>query len=208
MNLNFAQTQTTNSKRKTQAKIKAREIRLESFLQEQLFCPTTRKVNDRDSRVSLSGWPGWGSSIFRRNSKKRPKHWHSATEGNVALGCNARLLFAFTSWPCSRCKSEFESLFSPLLLFLLSLSLSLSSFLDKSVATNEPCVYCIQRVSAWHVSNATHRDQWTCPWPAGQSSSSASSLREWYTNHAIVGNWTMNFVCIYGKFSEVFVIFS
>lgn len=151
MNLNFAQTQTTNSKRKTQAKIKAREIRLEFFLQEQLFCPTTRKVNDRDSRVSLSGWPGWGSSIFRRNSKKRPKHWHSATEGNVALGCNARLLFAFTSWPCSRCKSEFESLFSPLP-FISSFSLSFSLFLSRQERGHErtvcilyPACLCVAR---------------------------------------------------------------
>ena len=82
--------------------------------------------------------------------------------------------FAFTSWPCSRCKSEFASLlfllfFSPFLFFfflsfsflflLQSLSSSSSSlFLATSVATNRACVYIhiSIRVSAWHVSNATH----------------------------------------------------
>ena len=82
--------------------------------------------------------------------------------------------FAFTSWPCSRCKSEFASLLfllfffsfpffflSFLLLFIsppISLLLLLLLSLATSVATNRACVYIhiSIRVSAWHVSNATH----------------------------------------------------
>ena len=64
--------------------------------------------------------------------------------------------FAFTSWPCSRCKSEFVSLFSSLFFFYYSPPLLLLSF--SLVYTPIHSVARFER--------DTHRDQWTCPWPA------------------------------------------
>ena len=108
------------------------------------------------------------------------KHWHSAAEGNVSLGCNACLLLLSRHGRVHgvRASSRLSySFFFFLFFFFLSpfyfssnLSpppLSLSQLtLATSVATNRACVYThIHRVSAWHVSNATHWDQWTCPWP-------------------------------------------
>lgn len=113
------------------------------------------------------------------------KHWHSAAEGNVSLGCNACLLLLSRHGRVHGVRASsrlsysffFPFFFYSLSLFLLfisppiSLFLSLSRSLSQlalatSVATNRACVYTHPScVSAWHVSNATHWDQWTCPWP-------------------------------------------
>ena len=100
------------------------------------------------------------------------KHWHSAAEGNVSLGCNACLLllsrhgrvhgvrassrlsysFFFFSFPFFFLSFLLLFISPPISLLLLLLSLA------TSVATNRACVYIhiSIRVSAWHVSNATH----------------------------------------------------
>lgn len=107
------------------------------------------------------------------------KHWHSAAEGNVSLGCNACLLLLSRHGRVHGVRASSRLSYSFFFFFFffflspfyfssnLSPPLSLSQLtLATSVATNRACVYThIHRVSAWHVSNATHWDQWTCPWP-------------------------------------------
>lgn len=104
--------------------------------------------------------------------------------------------FAFTSWSCSRCKSEFASLL--FLFFFLFFFFFLSPFyfssnlspppplsqltLATSVATNRPCVYTYP--SCLRVARFERDTLGSVNLPmARQSSSSASSLREWCTDY-------------------------
>ena len=107
--------------------------------------------------------------------------------------------FAFTSWPCSRCKSEFASLlfllfFSPFLFFfflsfsflflLQSLSSSSSSLLPRAWPRIERVyIYTYPSVSPRGTFRTRHTVGSVNLPMARQSSSAASSLREWCTDY-------------------------
>lgn len=110
--------------------------------------------------------------------------------------------FAFTSWPCSRCKSEFASLLFLFFSFFFLLSLSLSPFyfssdlslplsLSLSLPTrschergHEPSVCIHTSIVCLRVARFERDTLGSVNLPmARQSSSSASSLREWCTDY-------------------------